>query len=72
MDSNLMAQMTRALCKELHSKYGYNEKECQAYIKGYRDCEAFQSKTFKYDVPNCNSDLEGCEYGDGLGAQRSI
>lgn len=38
MDSNLDAYATQATCLWLHRKYGYSEKECQAYIKGYEDC----------------------------------
>ncbi len=49
MDSKFKAYMTRVLCKELCIKYGYNEKECQAYIKGYRDCQEFMDKRLSFD-----------------------
>ena len=47
MDSKFKAHITRALYKELCIKYGYNEKECQAYIRGYRDCQEFMDKNFR-------------------------
>lgn len=49
MDSKFKAHITRALCKELCIKYGYNEKECQAYIRGYRDCQEFMNKKLSFN-----------------------
>ena len=44
MDSNLEAKIIQLVCKHLHEQYGYTKKECQAYIKGYEDCQAFMAK----------------------------
>lgn len=44
MDSNLEVHAIQATCLWLHRKYGYSEKECQAYIKGYEDCREYIKK----------------------------
>ena len=49
VDSKIKAHITRALYKELCIKYSYNEKECQAYLRGYRDCEEFMNKRLSLD-----------------------
>lgn len=50
VDGNIIkAHIMRALCKALYIKYGYNEKECQAYLRGYRDCEEFMNKRLSLD-----------------------
>lgn len=41
MDSSIEAHVIQAVCQWLHQKYKYSEKECMAYINGYKACEAF-------------------------------
>ncbi len=47
MDSNLQAHVTQMMCRWLYEKYGYSEKECQAYLKGYEDATTFMDKQIK-------------------------
>lgn len=49
MNDNLMAQITKKLCDDLHKKYGYSKKECMAYIKGYQDCAVFVDQSSYLD-----------------------
>ena len=44
MDSTIEAHATKGLCQWLRQTYKYSEKECMAYINGYKTCEAFYKK----------------------------
>ena len=44
MDSTIEPHATQALCQWLRQTYKYSEKECMAYINGYKACEAFYKK----------------------------
>jgi len=44
MDSSIEAHAIQAVCQWLRQTYKYSEKECMAYINGYKACEAFYEK----------------------------
>lgn len=46
------------LYKELCIKYGYSEKESEAYIKGYQDCEDFLLKRNGLTLTCCSEPKE--------------
>lgn len=49
MDSSIEVYATQALCQWLRQTYKYSEKECMAYINGYKTCESFY-KEYKDSV----------------------
>lgn len=38
MDNKFQFYLMKTLVSYLKEKYGYSEKECQIYMKGYNDC----------------------------------
>ena len=59
------SDLIKVIYKDLHQKYGYSDKECQAYMKGYQDCVTFMHKNnFEMKIDDNNKEYYQIEIPD--------